>query len=141
GLLVLREDGTGFFLERRRAVLRVGRHRAELHGHLLCHCAGFCDLGGDAGDPLDFGLADNRAAGEAPDAAVYDADAEAGRTAGATPAATSAAAPAKAAAAAAAETARGVAIGSAVRVHPAADAAREADVRVAAADALRFREG
>ena len=72
-------------LQRRRPVLGIGRHRRELHVHFLRHRAGLGHFGGDAGDPLDFGLADDGAAGKAPDAAVNHADAKAGRAAVARP--------------------------------------------------------
>jgi hypothetical protein len=141
-LFVFRGDGAWFLLERRRPVLGVGRHGRELHVDFLRHRAGLSDFGGDAGDPLDLGLVDDGAAGEAPDAAVNDADAKAGRAAVAPPAASTAAASASAeAAASTAESARRVAVRSAARIHAAAHAAREPDVRVTAADPSRFRQG
>ena len=79
-LFLLLRDRAGLLLERRRPVLGVGRHWRELHVYLLRDGAGPRDLGGDLGDALDLVLVDDRAAGEAPDAAVNDADAEARRT-------------------------------------------------------------
>src|SRR5262249_24533954 len=91
--------------------LLVGRHRRELDVDLLGDGARLGDLGRDLRDPDDLVLGDDRAAGEAPDAAVDHADAEAGRlgAAAAAPATPAAAAPAAAPAATAAPPARGAA--------------------------------
>ena len=70
-------DGGRVLLQRRRPVLGVGRHRRELHVRFLGDRARLRDFGGDARDAPDFVFGDDRAAGEAPDAAVNDADAEA----------------------------------------------------------------
>ncbi len=69
--------GHGILLDRHLPELVVRRHRREPHVALLRDRAGARDVGGDAGDALDFLGRHERAAGEAPDAAVDHADAEA----------------------------------------------------------------
>src|SRR6185503_6470880 len=86
---------------------------------------------GDPRDAPQLVFGHDRAAGEAPDAAVNHADAEARRAGAATAAPRAAASPAAAAR---------LGVGSAVGVDAGVDAAREADVGVGAAGALRFGE-
>src|SRR5262249_23471757 len=93
-------------------------------------------------DAADFVLGDDGAAGEAPDAAVDHADAEAGRAAPTGTAAATAPPPAEAAAPAAPPqaAARGLTVRAAAGVDAAPPPPREADVRVAAAGLLRGPE-
>src|SRR5262249_19302770 len=144
-LLLLLRDGAGLLLEGRRPVLGVCGHGRQLDVDFLRDRARPRDVGGDLRDPLDFVLADDRAAREAPDAAVNHADAQAARAG--TPAragAPTAAATASAAAAAeSAEAARVRACGSivgSVGVDRRAHAAREADVGIRTARALGLAE-
>ena len=75
-LLLLLRHLRGILLHRRGPVLRVRRNRREPHVDLLRDGAGLGDFGRHASDAADLVLGDDRAAREAPDAAVDHADAE-----------------------------------------------------------------
>ena len=154
--LVSRGIVVGFLHDRRGPVGLVRRDRREPDVGLLGDGAGAGDFGRDLRDAADFVLGDDRAAREAPGAAVDDAHAEAGRAdappaaAPASTAAAAAAAAAESAAAAppprpprAAEPPKSFVAGKRVaagRVHAVVGRAGEADVGVAAAGRLRFLE-
>ena len=138
-------------------VLLVGRYGRELHVGALGNRAGFGDLSRHDGDAFDLVLGDDRAAREAPDAAVDDAHAEAGRAtvadcrlaasakaakpaaAASAPAASTPAAAATPASAAEAAEIVEVAV-PAVCVHAVVRGAREADVGVRAPSLFGLRQ-
>ncbi len=147
-LLLLLRDLRGILDHRRRPVVGVRRHGRQPDVDFFRDGARLGDLARHPGDAPDFVLVDDGTAGEAPDAAVDHADAEACRLPAAGPFAGIAAAEAAAsaspaatasAAATPAQRLRRITV-STRRVDAVVRAAREADVGIRASELLRLDE-